>query len=209
MHFAQASRLLATAAAETPASVLIPDGAAPLVRPSHKSHIRHRDSSTIIQTGVIVNRSPIITRTPTRFERAYYAYQQRIERALHNPLPKEFYFKPGSLLETIFDKEENARERQAWSTPRVLEKRTKSKEGEEDEEDETGLLPGQEEPPVLAPRITDADRTGDVKSLDRMLQRNLYLLVQEKENGKDVWRFPQSTLDEEELLHEVRSTFHS
>jgi large subunit ribosomal protein L46 len=51
---------------------------------------------------VILNRSPVITRTPTPFERAYYAYQQRIARALHNPFPHEFYFKPGAPLEQRF-----------------------------------------------------------------------------------------------------------
>src|SRR6266849_3783603 len=53
-----------------------------------------------LHTAVILNRSPILTRTPTSFERAYYAYQARIQRALHNPFPHDFYFKPGSLLES-------------------------------------------------------------------------------------------------------------
>ena len=110
-----------------------------------------------MQTAVILNRSPILSRSPTPFESTYYAYHRRIQRALTNPLPTEFYFKPGSLLEGIFKKEENAREKAAFGRPnlnREEEHRKKRKEA-------TQLLPGQEEPPKLMPRITEADKKGD------------------------------------------------
>lgn len=67
-----------------------------------------------IHTAVLLSRSPIISRTHTKFERAYYAYQARIDRALHNPLPYEFHFKPNSPLEVQFDKEEFQREKKAF-----------------------------------------------------------------------------------------------
>jgi hypothetical protein len=52
------------------------------------------------------------------------------------------------------------------------------------------------------PRITEADQKNDTKSLNRALQRTLYLLVKNKEGQ---WQFPQDRLKEENL-HGVRST---
>lgn len=49
-------------------------------------------------------------------------------------------------------------------------------------------------------RITEADRTGDEKSLDRMLQRTLYLLVK---NSNDSWIFPTAAVDGKESLNRV------
>lgn len=51
------------------------------------------------------------------------------------------------------------------------------------------------------PRITEADRAGDLKSLNRLLQRTVYLLVR-GEAGK--WVFPTSGLAGKENLHQVR-----
>jgi large subunit ribosomal protein L46 len=50
-------------------------------------------------------------------------------------------------------------------------------------------------------RITEADEKNDVKSLNRALQRTLYLLVKDKEGR---WMFPQDRL-QKETLKEVRS----
>lgn len=55
------------------------------------------------------------------------------------------------------------------------------------------------------PRITEADKKGDVKSLNRALQRTLYLLVKNKEGR---WEFPQDRLKEEHL-HGVCLQFSS
>lgn len=118
---------------------------------------------------------------------------------MHNPIPSEFYFKPGSLLQGVFDREENARERETFSPPGSVARKPKA-----EDEDGEALLPGQEEPPELMPRVTEADKTNDVTSLNRKLQRNLYLLLLGKDAaGKDVWRFPQATLGKEEVLFEV------
>ncbi|KAF2678114.1 50S ribosomal subunit L30 [Lentithecium fluviatile CBS 122367] len=46
------------------------------------------------------------------------------------------------------------------------------------------------------PRTTEADLKNDVKSLNRLLQRTLYLLVKDKEGN---WTFPQATLEKETL----------
>ncbi|KAI0371762.1 hypothetical protein BV20DRAFT_965034 [Pilatotrama ljubarskyi] len=163
----------------------------------------------VLNAAVILNRSPILTRTPTLFERAYFAYQSRIRRALFNPFPTDFYFKTGSLLERKFAKEERLRDREAFGGPWTLKRR---KQGPA-EVDEDGILiasadqaetMGEEpvEPP--APRIHESDKTGDVKSLDRKGERNLYLLIRGKDYaGKEVWRFPQGGLQEGEFLHQA------
>ncbi|KAJ8488285.1 hypothetical protein ONZ51_g3646 [Trametes cubensis] len=170
------------------------------------------DASTpnvVLNAAVILNRSPILTRTPTLFERAYYAYQSRIRRALFNPFPTDFYFKTGSLLEKKFAKEEKLREREAFGGPWML-KRRKAGPAAMDEDGiliaSTDQLENMGEEPVdpPAPRIHEADKTGDVKSLDRAGERNLYLLVRGKDHtGKQVWRFPQGGLQEGEFLHQA------
>jgi len=50
------------------------------------------------------------------------------------------------------------------------------------------------------PRITEADKTGDLKSLDRRLEKTLYLLVK---RGKGQWEFPKAMLQKNESLHTV------
>lgn len=52
------------------------------------------------------------------------------------------------------------------------------------------------------PRVTEADRIGDLKSLNRALTRTLYLVV--KEGGKKGrWGFPSGLLSGKESLHTV------
>ncbi|THH31761.1 hypothetical protein EUX98_g2442 [Antrodiella citrinella] len=152
-----------------------------------------------LKAAVILNRSPIISRTPTPFEKSYYAYQSRIQRALHNPFPNEFYFKPGSLLEGKFAAEERDREREAFG-------RTSSTDDDAAINASKDVLEvlGEEEVVKLMPRVHEADLKGDVKSLDRNGERNLYLLLRAKDAaGKDVWRFPQGGVQAEELLHDA------
>lgn len=50
------------------------------------------------------------------------------------------------------------------------------------------------------PRVTEADEKGDVKRLDRAMDRTLYLVVK----GKEGWGFPADRLSSEgETLHVV------
>ncbi|OMO58201.1 Ribosomal protein L46 [Corchorus capsularis] len=57
---------------------------------------------------------------------------------------------------------------------------------------------------VPAPRITEADKTNDRKSLQRALDRRLYLLLYGNSygapSGKLVWHFPEKVYDSEETL---------
>jgi large subunit ribosomal protein L46 len=158
----------------------------------------------ILHTAVILNRSPILTRTPTDLERAYYTYQSRIQRALHNPFPHEFYFKPGSLLESKFNLEERKRDRKAFGSgfgadhPRAPGAGVTAQDLKKF---------GRDEDETPAPRVHASDVNGDVKSLDRKGQRNLYLLIQQKTDAAAEWKFPETAVADDELLHEVGSLF--
>ena len=154
-----------------------------------------------LHTAVILNRSPILTRTPSSFERAYYAYQARIQRALHNPFPHDFYFKPGSLLESKFNLEERKRDRKAFGSGFGADHPLAPGAGVTAQDLKKF---GRDEDETPAPRLHASDTNGDVKSLDRKGQRNLYLLIQQKANASAVWKFPETAVVGDELLHEVR-----
>ncbi|PPQ63171.1 hypothetical protein CVT24_005716 [Panaeolus cyanescens] len=158
----------------------------------------------VISTAIVLNRSPILTRTPTPFETAYYSYQARIRRALHNPFPYDFYFKQGSLLEKRFNIEERNREKRAFG-PGFLQKEDITEEQRQADIAAVEQLAIQEgEGETLAPRKHESDSTGDVKSLDRAGQRNLYLLLKtEGQGGKSTWRFPQGGVEKGQLLHQA------
>ena len=64
---------------------------------------------------------------------------------------------------------------------------------------------GRDEDVTPAPRVHASDASGDVKSLDRKGQRNLYLLIQQKTDAAAVWKFPETAVVDNELLHEVCS----
>jgi large subunit ribosomal protein L46 len=150
-----------------------------------------------LRTAILLTRSPIITRTPTPFEKAYYGYQQGVARALHNPFAHEFYFAPGAPLETRFNVQEARRDRRSFGrnfgadAPDAFAKPA------------PGSGKAAEEPDVLAARRTEADEKGDVKSLDRHGQRTLYLVLMKKVGGKDTWVLPTGEVKPKELLHEV------
>lgn len=56
-----------------------------------------------------------------------------------------------------------------------------------------------------SPRLTEADAANDMRSLERRLDRVLYLLV--KKPRKDhQWQMPQGGVEEKESLLEVHST---
>jgi large subunit ribosomal protein L46 len=171
-----------------------------------------------ILTSTILNRSPILTRTLDPFEEAYHTYQRRLYRALSQTLPANVYFKPGSLLQRRVAIEELAREKEAfgedWEPLRGLRVEEDDVAGGENEgaggmgtksfaqqmAEEAEL----EEKPQS--RVHRADVEGDVKSLDRLGERNLYLIVKQDL----VWTFPTGSAETEQVpLHEARCTIQS
>ena len=124
-----------------------------------------------------MNRSPLLTRTPTPFEKAFYKYQARIHRAISNPFPHDFYFKPGSILGKRFREEERRRELLSFR-PEKAKKFNITEDSIEQTDEE-------EEKP--RPRWTEADEKNDLKSLERKGERNLYLLVKSRPGEKYEW----------------------
>ncbi|KAK7023869.1 50S ribosomal subunit L30 [Favolaschia claudopus] len=161
-------------------------------------------SKPILYSSVILNRAPILTPSPTTFERAFYAYQQRIRRALHNPFPSEFYFKQGSLLEARFNSEERFREKVAWGPTYAKEEdlSPEAKAAEQAAMDQMALQEKSDD--KLMPRVHPSDEARDYHSLDRKGRRNIYLIIQRAaEDGQLVWEFPQGQPVEDELLHQA------
>ncbi|KAF9001973.1 39S mitochondrial ribosomal protein L46-domain-containing protein [Cyathus striatus] len=124
-----------------------------------------------ISTAVILNRSPLLTRTLSPFEQAYHAYQARIRRALHNPFPTEFYFKQGSLLETRFNLEEQEREVQAFGDDFVRDDYANSEKAAADRAAVEQLAEQEGEGEQLAPREPPPEK-GDL--LHQAAQKDLY-----------------------------------
>ncbi|KAI1149858.1 39S mitochondrial ribosomal protein L46-domain-containing protein [Nemania diffusa] len=178
-----------------------------------------------IRSGIILTRAPLVTRALTPFENAFFFYQKRLNERLVLPFRHTFYFKKDTALDLdwrIKFKERGriaakelgryyARGRNAWNDE-LLVGSTLS-----DEERVRGILikdaelrvteDGEEAPPdeivpVERPmdRVTEADKTNDIRRLDRALDRTLYLIVQ-RSDGK--WQFPTEDVPTDENLHET------
>lgn len=171
---------------------------------------------------MVLSRQPAITRDLTPFEKSFYFYQKRLNERLVLPFSKYFYFSPKTPADE--DWKRKVRERQtpardvgkysayskeAWndellvgakeSEPEVMME-TLVKDAESTAQATSQDSARQEEVPRPAPRVTEADKQGDQKSLNRLLQRTLYLLVQTNEG---YWKFPSSPVQEGENLRGV------
>lgn len=142
----------------------------------------HRHASTgavastgTIWTGLLIKRSPVVTRTLSPLEHTYLAdkaFQQTLDAT---PFAPEFYFKKGTPAE---QKWSAAQDPKAPAAIQVLEK------------------------VEALPRITEADEKNDTKSLKRALERTLFLIVRERGTSSDKgWTLPRGSLQEEEVLH--------
>ncbi|TRM59404.1 39S mitochondrial ribosomal protein L46-domain-containing protein [Schizophyllum amplum] len=158
-----------------------------------------RSGKPTLSASVILNRAPILTREPTPFERAFFAYQQRVRRALHNPFPEDFYFKQGSLLATKFRAEEIEREREAFGNGFGIEEEKSADRAAADAAALEQLRLQEGEGDELPSREHRADTKKDYRSLDRAGQRNIYALV--FVNGE--WRFPTGDIKKGEWLHQA------
>lgn len=183
-----------------------------------------------IHAAVVLSRPPTLTRDLTPFEKAYFLYQRRLNERLALPFTRYFYYQRGSPGEVAWKRKikerqtpardigvYNAYSKEAWndellvgateSEPEeqiealVRDAQVETKEGEENEE-MTKKVEIIEQP---MPRVTEADKAGDTKSLNRALTRTLYLVVKSGKEGKNGsrWGFPSSILVGRESLHTV------
>lgn len=129
-------------------------------------------SGASIWTGLLLKRAPIVTRTLSPLEHAYLAdkaFQQTLDAT---PFAPEFYFKKGTPAE------------QTWAAA---------------QEESVPIAKQVIEPVESLPRTTEADATNDLTSLNRALERTLFLIVKDPVS-KD-WTLPRGAMKEDEVLH--------
>lgn len=154
--------------------------------------------NTRIQASVILSRTPQIVRDATPFEQAYFDYREKLERQEATATPTEFYFKKGSVAERRWKHEEQARSEAMKDNSTSLANAVKESQATWEKENEGLVNVAKTE---TLERTTKADVENNKKSLDRCLQRTLYLVV--KKSGNEPWQFPESAVDTSEYLHEV------
>ncbi|PWY69144.1 CAF1 family ribonuclease [Aspergillus heteromorphus CBS 117.55] len=176
----------------------------------------------MINAGVVLSRPPQITRDLTDFEKSYHFYQKRLNERLTLPFTKYFYFKRGTPADEdwkqkIRDRRTPARDigkydaysKEAWNDELLVgapdaEPAHQVEMLVQDAESTVNATSQdtskQEEIPRPYPRVTEADTKGDLQSLNRALQRTLYLLVQSKEG---YWKFPSSPVEVNETLRQA------
>lgn len=177
-----------------------------------KNNIKKPVPLDSISSSLFLSRIPLVTPNLTEFEKLYYHYQDELQRRLMWTFPHYFYFKKSSLAERKF------LQRQKWPTskqpgvfyakgvPDILhnrERRSKQEINLTEEQTEleklasggasSGASSGNGEDDVSRPikpnsRVTESDKQNNLKSLERQLDRTLYLIVQDKVTGN--WKFP-------------------
>ncbi|KAI8579059.1 hypothetical protein K450DRAFT_243658 [Umbelopsis ramanniana AG] len=151
-----------------------------------------------IASGIVLSRTPQITRDSTPFEKAYFDYSEKLERQSAIPLPADFYFKKGSLAERRWKEDEAARMK-AMADPKLsLSEAVKETQVKQEDADVTTQMNKFE----TGSRLSEADKKNDIKSLNRALQRTLYLIVK-KPRDQHAWQFPQGAVEEGEYLHDA------
>lgn len=179
-----------------------------------------------IRSGLILTRAPLLTRPLHPFEDAFFFYQKRLEERLNTPFVTSVYFKPDTARRLDWDLK--VKERQGTVAKELGAYHGKTSRAWDDElkvgdalsrqgsivtsllrdaearvSDDAELIPEADVVPVEPPvaRVSEADEKGDVRRLDRQMEKTLYLVVK----GKDGWGFPADTIPVGENLHEVSS----
>lgn len=158
-----------------------------------------------ISATLLLSRNPVVTADLPEFETQYYKYQNNLWRRLMWTFPKWFYYREGTLSEQRFRElnkapvfnnpnfeytggrpeirqQRDRRFKQIVKVPKTY-KETDLTSDEVGDSSEIDILSRKIVP---NPRVTKADKEGDLASLERKLPRTLYLVV--KEEGK--WGFP-------------------
>ncbi|EEP80048.1 conserved hypothetical protein [Uncinocarpus reesii 1704] len=169
-----------------------------------------------IKAGLVLSRAPQITRDLTPFEKSFYFYQRRLNERLALPFTRYFYFKRGTPEDVEWKRrykerqtpardigQYNAYSKDAWNDELLVgaiesepehqvEALVKDAEGYIVNESEDGDVKKETIPRPLL-RVTEADQKNDQTSLDRLLQRTIYLLVKSKDG---YWSFPSTVVDQ-------------
>ncbi|KPV72839.1 uncharacterized protein RHOBADRAFT_55515 [Rhodotorula graminis WP1] len=180
-----ARSLLSPHAARHQSTAATPPAPAPADSSSPSSSSPYR-----VVAAALLSRPPLVLPALSPLERSYYAYQRKIHRALSKPTSSatSWFFKKGSAAEKAFgafdrrvDNEDNGRDERADA--RAFEMAGEEVEGA----------------PEVMGCETEADRKGDLRSLERRADRTLYLLLKKKRD-QHAWQFPQGAVDGTESL---------
>ncbi|KAI9803257.1 MAG: hypothetical protein M1825_002048 [Sarcosagium campestre] len=212
-HFTSYSSVSAIAqAAEAPSSIT---ETLPHVAPTSAPDISYQP-----RAGVVLSRAPLITRKSTPFEDAFYLYQRRLNERLALPFTRYFYFKEDTPADLDWKRKQKVRltaareigAYNAWSKEGWNDEVLVGAEESDPEYQANALLKdavvadtrynasaetNADEVEKLTSRVTEADRQGDERSLNRKLDRTIYMLVKD-EAGR--WRFPAAPLLRSESL---------
>jgi large subunit ribosomal protein L46 len=173
----------------------------------------------------LLTRAPLITANPHPFEKAYHLYQRRLNERLVLPFTQYFYYKKGTPSFEHWRKNKaarngvaardigkyNAYQQDSWNDEALIGDNTADQgrliEQLIDEEGRGNEFAGESgltETGGLK-RVTDADRNNDERSLERKLERTLYLLVKDgsKKDGPANWILPSGILAQKEGIAEV------
>ncbi|KAJ1563218.1 54S ribosomal protein L17 mitochondrial [Cladochytrium tenue] len=140
-----------------------------------------------IRVGLLIKRNPTVLRPLERFEEAYLRAAQERDRADARPFNVDFYFKRGTEQERRFLQAQ----KELGASP---DRPAASRRYDYDLGAELARIEAQGD---------RSKKDADLKSLDRQLDRALYLVM---ENGK-IWTLPSTLIQKEELLHESADRF--
>ncbi|GAA6024791.1 hypothetical protein JCM10207_005587 [Rhodosporidiobolus poonsookiae] len=157
--------------------------------PSPASSTPSAPSPFRVVAAALVSRPPLILPALSPLERTYYAYQRRLHRALSKPVSASsaWFFKQGSAADkafTQFDARVSKEDTGAEEEGRAYEAAREEVEGSSE---------------VVGRLETQADKTGDVRSLERKADRTLYLVLK-KDRKEHAWQFPQGAVEGTESL---------
>lgn len=172
-------------AASTTAAAAATSTAAP------SSSAASSSSAAALSAYLLLSRPPTILRSPTPFESAYHAYNSKLQRVLSQPFARDVYFKKGSAAENKFLKEEKERKAATFAEQEDQGARQSASSSTV----EASEVEGQDLYRTVS-RTTKADEENRTDSLDRSLDRSLFLLVKGGEMGSQ-WTLPFTKVDKD------------
>ncbi|KAJ1797383.1 hypothetical protein LPJ59_003176 [Coemansia sp. RSA 2399] len=155
-----------------------------------------------VRAGLVLQRDPIVMQQAKGFEVSADRYFGWLDYMTAERFPRDFFFKKGSTAEAKWMELEDQRANDWFFDPKTKPE-FKSVKRKVIVDEIGGKQQADKGPTIntvdVHPRETEADAAGDVRSLERKLDRTLYLLVKVGSQ----WVFPQGAVEAEEALHQA------
>ncbi|KAJ2476555.1 hypothetical protein IWW56_004847 [Coemansia sp. RSA 2131] len=161
-------------------------------------------TGTVVRAAVVLQRDPIVTQQAAKFEAAADQYFGWLDYMTADKFPRDFFFKPGSSAENRWLEQDQERALE-WhfggSRPkRPVTKKPINEDPDAEEAEDDWMVSAVRQTVEVQPRETHADAINDCLSLERKLDRTLYLIVRDAQGR---WAFPQGDVRDDEVLHEA------